>query len=138
MAKTKPTKQAKHMIRKANVGDIIKSEKFAHGFLYTGGGLRDKFISIGGTAGEPYLFRTRDYDESRGLAEFVVEGIESNSIGHDGHVRGWNVNARRLHKTGTYNPYGEIIQFDQFGDSVYVVKEVELVGKMRRMFVRVK
>lgn len=148
---------------KANLGDIIKSEKFAYG--YYDGRFNEKgyifpiknLITVDGETKEyPMKFRKPGtpwdkeaeyetvelsaYDESRSSARFVVERAELDGGGtghgpHDIFPDGWYIKARRLNDDGTYNPNGELIQFYQSGCFTGLIPEVELVGKMKQIFV---
>jgi hypothetical protein len=55
---------------------------------------------------------------------------------NDHYDDGWYVQARRLDDKGEYNPEGELIRFYQSGCFTNKAEEVELVGNMRRVFVR--
>jgi len=160
MAKTKNITKTK----KAKEGDIIRSEYFSFGVYNdeedeNGHNVIDKsYIRVDGKTKEhPVKYRDSNstfrnpkdlvielgaYDESRGLAKFVVEEaeMEYGKVEHNDpvHALGWKVLARRLHKNGNYNPKGEVIDFYQGGDSTCEISEVELVGKMKKTFVRGK
>lgn len=149
---------------KANLGDVIRSEQFAFGYYASqrnsDGNLVPKtdVITVDGKTREhPVQFRRSGtaqdqktefetvelgaYDESRGLAQFVVENaqMQGGGTGHgpgDVFPDGWYVQARKLDETGSYNPNGELVQFYQSGCFTGLIPEVELVGKMKRIFVR--
>ena len=135
---------------KANLGDIIRSERFAYGvFDYSRNGeghyvidrsrvavdginqgytvvYRDpadssKFIQIDATA----------HDESRRGALFVVEKAEMrDQRQRDGSLTGeWYVEARRLNADGPDNGESEIIYFYQGGMFRNRIPEVEVIKK---------
>ena len=149
---------------KANLGDIIMSEKFAFGYydsqknpkgywvpkkdvITVDGKTREypvRFTKPGTEWDQKYEKETVEhgaYDESRKLAQFVVESaqMELGGTGHglgDTFPDGWYVQARRLNEDGSYNSNGELIKFYQSGCSTCLIPEVELVGRMKRIFVR--
>ena len=148
---------------KANIGDIINSEKFAFGYYdgaYDSRGYmhpdKNKAITIDGkTENYPmgyYNSKNRSWDrevlsvdlgaynKSRAKANFVVEktAMTGGGTGHgpnDVYPNGWHIVARRLSKDNSYNPLGELITFYQSGCFTCMVEEVNVVGKMQPMFV---
>jgi hypothetical protein len=139
----------------ANIGDIIRSEKFAYGMYgYTWNPFEEfaqseSVIEVDGKT-EEYPVKCRKpgtpwdapseyiavdraaYDPSRGKAQFVVEKADMQGGGramfNDYYPDGWHVTARRLNDDRSYNPKGEIIQFYQSGCFTTNIGEVELVG----------
>jgi len=112
---------------RAELGDIIMSEKFAYR-------QRDiwnkKKIWIGGNK------KTAIYTPSRAEAHYVVELAIMKGDGtviNDGHSIGpyeeWYVEARKLDKDDIYNPKNEMIAY-------HSRLEVYVVGKMERTFVK--
>ena len=140
---------------RADIGDIIRAEEFAFGYH---DGLDSRIIDVDGETkshlvqyrksgtpwDEPAEYETVDHgahDHSRGEALFVVEKAQMQGGGtghgpHDVFPDGWYVEARRLHDDCSYNSQGEVIRFYQSGCFTCFIPEVEIVGKMRMLFVR--
>jgi len=83
------------------------------------------------------------YNSGRGNAYFVVEAARYQGGGSGGGVNdvypdGWHVEARRLNTSQKYDPNGEVISFYQTGFFNYMVKDPEIVEKMKINFVRGK
>jgi hypothetical protein len=152
--------------KRLQVGDIIKSKQFAFG-RYEGVFNKSKYLVAnkelitvdGETRTNPVNFRkpgTEEhtnskyicvdlgaYDESRGNSSFVVEEakLDGGGTGHgpyDIYPDGWHILARKLGKDETYDPKGQLIQFYQDGSFDCVISEIEVVGKMKRMFIKTK
>jgi len=116
------------------VGDVIKSRKFAFGDSDEEDNEEEKIIFVDGETKE-------DYDQSRGQAKFVVEEAQMEGGGTgmgpgDVYPDGWAVYARRLHDDGTYDPKGEVIMFYMSGcfNNMVYMEDIEIVGKMKRQF----
>jgi hypothetical protein len=153
--------------KRAQVGDVIRSEAFALGVYETKRGrdghekLNKKRITVDGiTKSQPVGYSNPDtprgkptqwleietgaYDPSRGKALFVVEKANSQggSIGghspHDVFPDGWHIEARRLREDGTYNPRGEVIEFYQTGYFNCMVPIVERVGRVVAKSIEIK
>jgi hypothetical protein len=139
--------------RLPDVGDIIKSSKFVFGH-YSGkkkklviidGDDRVENATSGGNTTRPKRRKGMVAgDESRATAEFVVEvfRMEGGGTGHGHHdvyPEEWYVQARRLRGDDSYDPEGEVISFYVGGGylAVMELRDVELVGRMKMMFVRV-
>jgi len=145
-----------------NVGDVIKSKKFAFGYYdeqrttITVDGLTKKHpvtsymdekkrLAIAAKSGQiPPAKITRElgaYDPGRAKAMFVVEEARlqgGSRSGHDDYPDGWHVKARRLAEMGNYSdPNGELICFYMNGcfNCLIALKDVRIVGRMRRTFV---
>lgn len=77
------------------------------------------------------------YDETRGLAKFVVEQAEMDGgTGpdvRDPYPDGWHVKAIRLKVDGSYNKKGEVIEFYVTGCFRHTVevKDIEILGTMK-------
>jgi len=120
--------------RKAEVGDVITSPKFA--ILYATG---KDFLYVG-WAGASLIKDPPDISAFAN-AEFVVEEVEKYSD-EDGCGDAYLLKARRLSADGTYEPTNELIAFLQQADSGLepCIDEVCVVGKMRlvKYFIREK
>ncbi|QQG41873.1 MAG: hypothetical protein HYV90_01005 [Candidatus Woesebacteria bacterium] len=146
------------------VGDVIKSPKFAYGYwesedkeIITIDGQSTSYVvgytvsveerlkaaAVTGNPDQP-LVREVDlgaYDPSRGNAEFIVEkaSMEGGGTGmgpHDVYPDGWLINARRLSKAGVYDPDGEVIRFYMSGSFTCMVLPVDvaIVRHMKMSF----
>jgi hypothetical protein len=144
-----------------DIGEVIRSGKFAYGYYGSKEGHKGQHIAKkdvvfvdGTTKSRPVQFPKEDtprnkpmeysnvelgaYDESRGSALFVVESANLQGGGVDRFSRvadGWYVRARRLNDDRSYNPDGEVIEFYQSGEFSGIIPEVEVVGKMKMVFV---
>ncbi len=150
----------------AQVGDIIKSSKFAFGYYdyednadgtlsllktkitvdgrttlqkigYAGVCPTCKRSSFGSNLEHMQEIEVGAYDESRGEALFVVVTacLDGGGEGHgpgDTYPDGWHIKARRLNDDGTYNSNGEWIDFYQSGCFTNLIREIEIVGKMKQ------
>ena len=128
-----------------NEGDILKGEAFRYGER------EGKFVRVNGKPGKraDYIYRgdgrrartvnKTAHDKSRGEAKFVVEEVFTSLREED--FPSWVVSARRLHPDGSYNPDGERIVFGMelphLGSGDLSKDDFQVVGKMRRMYVRV-
>ena len=151
---------------KANLGDIIRSEKFAFGYydrqedkrgylvpaldkITVDGKTKEynvEFRKPGTPWDKPSEYETVNlgaYDKSRGESLFVVEKAQMQGGGtghgpHDIYPDGWYVEARRLNEDNSYNPDGELIKFYQSGcfNCLIPEVEVEIVGKMKQIFIK--
>lgn len=146
----------------AKIGDIIRSEKFSYGYRESRRGiifvdgetksmpvicpktLTDKErASIYKKTGKipPKVIEIQKdygaYNKSRGSAKFVVESaLMTGGTGpgaHDPYPDGWEVIARRLNQDGSYNRYGELIQFYLSGcfKNQIDANDVEILGNMK-------
>lgn len=147
---------------KATIGDVIRASEFEYGYysyIHEDEHLhidKSRIFVDGETKSRPIQFRKPGtpwdkpaeyfsadigaYDPSRGEALFVVERAEMTGGGtghgaHDVYPDGWNIAARRLHQDGTYNPKGEVINFYQSGSFTGLIPEVEVVDRMKMVFV---
>jgi hypothetical protein len=80
------------------------------------------------------------YDPSRLKGKWIVERSEMEGGGtghgpHDVYPDGLHITARRLKKSGKYDPKGEAVNFYMSGCFSCMLEEVELVGKMKTRFV---
>ena len=149
---------------RANLGDIIRADEFAYGHYERN--FNDehylvadkKLIHVDGKTknyqvgfldpktrhlreSETLTIELGAYDSSRADAYFVVERavLEGGGTGHGPHdifPDGWHVSARRLDESGTYDHNGEVVDFYQIGCFIYMVNEVEVMGKIKMKFVR--
>ncbi len=148
---------------RVEIGDVIQSESFVNGcyednkrctgsIWVSDGGISKYvmgFVSKPKNVPPERISRDGSYwqvdysaiDSSRIDAQYVVEHTETSGGGTD-YVRndvfsdGWLVKARRLSANGDYNSQGELIQFYQSGRFNHMVTEVNVLGKMRRTFVK--
>lgn len=124
------------------VGDVIKADSsWIHGHrqsrsevLGVGHGYRNVVRDVEGNILSQYD-RT---DGTRNGAYFVVEstGYTGGGTGHgprDIYPDGRQVLARRLNDDHTYNPQGEVAMFYQTGCFSNMIKNPEVVGKMRQV-----
>jgi len=73
-------------------------------------------------------------------SSYVVErcAMEGGGTGHGSHdvyPDGWHVIARRLSNKNNYDPKGKTIDFYQSGCFTNLKPEVEIVGKMKKVFI---
>ena len=146
-----------------NVGDVIKSKKFAFGYydeqrttITVDGSTKKhpvtsymdekKRLAIAAKSGQippaKITVELGAYERSRAYAMFVVEEAGMQGGGSSGHgdgdyPDGWHVKARRLTEMGDYDPNGELICFYMSGcfDCVIALKDVRIVGRMRQIFI---
>ena len=74
------------------------------------------------------------YDESRGVAEFVIEDVtseEAASMGNNYSASPASYRARRLSGSGEYNPNGEAVEFSDDSD---LMSHIKIVRKMKPAF----
>lgn len=110
------------------VGDVIRSPLFTKGQPLPIPKSGQRWIWVG----EKLPTSSSETDPSRGKSLFVVEEVNYKAAERFG---GTLVTACRLNPDETYNPKGERIRFYLKGTVAYVVKQVELVGTMKRIFV---
>lgn len=115
------------MHRKAEVGDVIQSRRFARSAGIRGGFGAPPTYEVGSGA---------TLDRKRGRAWFVVE--EADELVCEPHGTTWCVRARRLNADGTYDPKAEMITFYQ-DDGINTwnmvrPRDVSFIGKMAIRF----
>jgi hypothetical protein len=118
----KKTKFKKYFTSKVQVGDVIQSEKFVNLTISRPNPPKSDVVSRA--------------DSSIANAKFVVE-TASLQGGCGDYPDGWFVSARKLKDNGAYDPQGIEIGFYQSGCFIGVIERIQVVGKMKMMFVKV-
>jgi len=158
-----PRKSAAKQTTLPQIGDVVKSAKFAFGYLRA---IDDPVILIDSENKYHYNIHYLSRDEMRKIvirtgnhqppnrrriymgridktlatAEFVVEDAEVQSGRGDVFppiLDGWRGRARRLNSDGTYNPDGEQIRFWLAGDypGTLQLSEIQIIRHMRPWFI---
>ncbi len=115
--------QTTELSDKVQVGDIIRpfQGKDEQGRPYTPSGFGE-------------LTKSRDTSVAYIVEEARMAGGGYGHGPHDYYPDGWQVTARRLALDCTYNPRAKTIRFYQSGCFIDTIKQVPVIGKMRKTF----